>query len=285
MLQGSSAAKVNTGVQAAAEALVSLLDLTALTRSTERCLRTIQTIFQLGRRIPEARTNVQKQKAGAIRPTLTVSQDLPGHLSEYGPRHDNDSDDIRDIQVLPTREEIESERVEYLPREEPSAWHRPGLAGLIDRHFRLVREDTVGQLRDAAKFQLQCLQSPEEVLVAHQQGARTNVYHDAFLENVSFENQDGLLFVFRFNQPSTLAKKTLRQREGWWTEFRKLVGDSPICLLSSRGNAAFLVVHTPGFQPPGKTRSKPLHELYSLHQDPKTAYIVRFSSLKRLAKC
>ena len=274
MLQGNSAAKVNTSLQATAEALVALLDLTTLTRSTERDLRTIQTLFKLGRSIPELRANVQKEKAGAIRPTFTVSQDLPGHLSEYGPRHDNDSDDIRDIQVLPTRGEIESERVEYLPREEPSQWHRPGLAGLVDRHFRLVREDTVGQLRDAAKFQLQCLQNPEEVLVSHQQGARTNVYHDVFLENVSFENQDGLLFVFRFNQPATLAKKTLRQREDWWTESRKLAGDSLICLLSSQGKAAFLVVHTPGFQPPGKTRSKPLNETYGLHQDPKTAYIV-----------
>ncbi|KAL2870751.1 uncharacterized protein BJX67DRAFT_246486 [Aspergillus lucknowensis] len=68
-----------------------------------------------------------------------------------GGRHDNDHTDFSSIQILPTVDEILSAEAEYLPERDPSRWQLSGLAGLLDRNFRLLREDSVGQLRDAVR--------------------------------------------------------------------------------------------------------------------------------------
>ncbi|KAH7348984.1 hypothetical protein BKA65DRAFT_363572, partial [Rhexocercosporidium sp. MPI-PUGE-AT-0058] len=68
-----------------------------------------------------------------------------------GARHDNDHTSIADIQILPTRQEIASPRQEYLPLIDSTQQHLSGLAGLLDRQFRLLREDTVRQLRDTVR--------------------------------------------------------------------------------------------------------------------------------------
>ena len=69
--------------------------------------------------------------------------DGPGHISQHGARHDNDKAFIMDIKILPTWQEIVSERAEYLPTRNYRKWHRPGVHGLLDQQFRLLREDTV----------------------------------------------------------------------------------------------------------------------------------------------
>lgn len=51
----------------------------------------------------------------AVKPTFTLAREQPGDLSQDGPRHDNDSKDIREIQIMPTLAEIQSARAEYLP--------------------------------------------------------------------------------------------------------------------------------------------------------------------------
>ena len=40
------------------------------------------------------------------RPVFHLDQDLPGRLSDLGPRHENDHADIRHIKIMPTTEEI-----------------------------------------------------------------------------------------------------------------------------------------------------------------------------------
>lgn len=49
--------------------------------------------------------------------------------------------------------------MEYLPSSDPTKQHLPGLAGLLDRQFRLLREDTVGQFRDAVQIEYKRLTS------------------------------------------------------------------------------------------------------------------------------
>jgi hypothetical protein len=81
---------------------------------------------------------------------------MPGELSE-GSRHDNDHAHIRAISILPTLQDSQSSRNEYLPVVNPRDWHFGGLLGLVARHPRLFREDTVGQVRNAAKLELERL--------------------------------------------------------------------------------------------------------------------------------
>lgn len=54
------------------------------------------------------------------RPVFELGPDLPGALSELGPRYDNDHASIFDIKILPTTDEIQSPRLEYLPSSDPT---------------------------------------------------------------------------------------------------------------------------------------------------------------------
>lgn len=75
----------------------------------------------------------QAEKSNGARAVFELEPEKPGELSPQGRRHDNDHEDIRSIQIMPTIDEITSSRSEYLPTNDPSDWHLPGLQGLIDK--------------------------------------------------------------------------------------------------------------------------------------------------------
>ena len=112
---------------------------------------------------------------------------MPGSLSVEGPRYDNDYQDITDIKIMPITKEIESHRVEYLPFRDPGAWHLHGIKGLLDRQFRLLREDTVGQLRNAVRFEIKRLRNAETTSRNSKQGPRTIAYKNADLTDIEFD--------------------------------------------------------------------------------------------------
>ena len=91
------------------------------------------------------------------RAVFELSQNLPGMLFEQSSRHDNDHENIRDIKILPTAEKIQFHRLEYLPSNDLIRNHLPDLKDLLDRQFRLLREDTIDQLRDAIHLELERL--------------------------------------------------------------------------------------------------------------------------------
>ncbi|KAI9775946.1 MAG: hypothetical protein M1816_005658 [Peltula sp. TS41687] len=66
-------------------------------------------------------------------------------------RHDNDKADITEINIFPTRAEIMSDAREFLPSTDLDQPHflTSKLERHIDTHFRLLRHDTVGKLKDA----------------------------------------------------------------------------------------------------------------------------------------
>jgi hypothetical protein len=136
-------------------------------------------------------------------PIFQLSQDSPGNFSSQGVRHDNDHAEIANIQILPTAQEITSLRTEYLPLIDSSNHHLPGLAGLLDRQFRLLREDTVGQLRDAAREEIEKLQQLDRNAPTHnvRQGIRKLVYRDFRFSRLCIDRIRGLQVVAEFDQP------------------------------------------------------------------------------------
>ena len=89
-----------------------------LLHAGSRSLARVRQRLGLGAAIPLSKGRPVKQKSP--RPVFEVGQDLPGALSELGPRHDNDHADIFDIKILPTTEEIQSSRLGYLPLSDPT---------------------------------------------------------------------------------------------------------------------------------------------------------------------
>lgn len=180
--------------------------------------------------------------------------DLPGNLSDQGPRHDNDHASIRDIKILPTAEEIHSSRQEYLPSNDPEESHLPGLEGLLDRQFRLLREDQIGPLRDAVRLEADKFANTSPVRT-HDQAARTIGHPNAILCGWEVDSRKGLQINVEFDQPANVkAKEDLKQREKIWKESKQLQFDALVCLVSATGRTIFFTVCDPTPTPPRPKR-------------------------------
>ena len=222
-----------------------------------KSLERVRKRLGLGALMPLYKGHASNQSAH--RPVFQMSLDLPGELSELGPRHDNDHADICDIKILPTTEEIQSTRLEYLPSIDPSTHHLPSLAGLLDQQFRLLREDAVGQLRDAVLVEYRRLTEPSKQRALPQQRnneIKANVYHKVALLHFEFDRRKGLQIVAEFDQPLALAKKGSKEREEWWKNSKRLQTDAFVCFISATGRAVFFTVCDPTPTPPPKSRKE-----------------------------
>lgn len=213
---------------------VERLSLTSARLALERVHRRLG----IGKALPEAKA---VQKARSAQPTFKLYHDAPGWLSEQGPRHDNDFERIDQIQIMPTALELRSHRVEYLPVMEASQLHLAGAPGLLDRQFRLLREDTVGSLRDAVR-------NIQNSTGDHQQAARTYVYHNAELYDLSFHKFRGLDLKYGFEQPIEVRTLDAEKRRAWWLASRRLQFGALVCLLDSQGSPIFCSVSDTGLK-------------------------------------
>ncbi|KAL9012460.1 MAG: hypothetical protein Q9173_002776 [Seirophora scorigena] len=187
-----------------------------------------------------------------------LCQDFPGALSELGPHHDTDHADIFDIKILPTTDELQSPRSEYLPSNDPKKHHFPGLAGLLDRQCRLLREDTVGQLRDAVQFECKRLTQPANVQSPPKRpnnGVRNTIHLNVALLRLELDRKRGLQVVAEFDQPPAVAKKGAKEREDWWRNSKQLQIHAFVCLASSTGRAIFFSVCDPTPTPRPKRKN------------------------------
>ncbi|CAI7587420.1 unnamed protein product [Penicillium viridicatum] len=151
-----------------------------------------------------------------------------------GGRHNNDFDDICHIRIMPSFEEIRSLRGEYLPVNNPLHWHIDGIDGLLDRNFRLLREDTVGQLRDAIHHEL----SPR----SQQSQLRKFVYPKSTVVNLEFNWLSGLYFEVDFPQPAAVTNCTPMAREMWWQNSKRLQPGALVCLIIQKDVVLFCTV-------------------------------------------
>ncbi|KAI4146606.1 MAG: hypothetical protein L6R39_003397 [Caloplaca ligustica] len=164
--------ELNQGAQLRQELIPAVETMTAcmapddLLPESRRRLEKIQLRLGLGSLIPLAK---KSKPHAAQEATFKFEHDMPGALSRDGPRHDNDHDDITDIQILPTAEEIQCSRPEYLPSNDATNRYLIGLPALLDRHFRLLREDSIGGLRDAVRTEVERLARDRLPAVASKQ--------------------------------------------------------------------------------------------------------------------
>jgi len=260
--------ELNQGAQVIAEFTSIVNDLSTIPEELlqigSRSLGRIRQRLGIGAAMPLLGDSPPEQKNH--RPIFELGQDLPGTLSRLGSRHDNDHADIFDIKILPTTDEIHSLRLEYLPPSDPMKQHLPGLAGLLDRQFRLLREDTVGQFRDAVQIEYQRLTKPANAQSTPKRqynGVRNIIYENAALLRLEFDRNKGFQVVAEFDQPPTLAKKGAKEREEWWKNTKQLQIDAFVCLVSSTGRAIFFSVCDPAPTPPPKNKEGEEHEVHS----------------------
>ncbi|EAU29359.1 predicted protein [Aspergillus terreus NIH2624] len=180
-------------------------------------LNKLQHRLDIGLSLPNA-TKTPKQPSTQTPVAFVTQQASPGG------RHDNDHADICRIQIMPTFQEILSPRSEYLPVKDPRQWHVNGLAGLLDRNFRLLREDTIGQLRDAIHAELRPVEDKGNRSAKGQ--TRTYVYRGVVVQSLDFHRFEGLQFLVRFAQPKSIRNMTSKKRQEWWQLSKRLQSDA-----------------------------------------------------------
>ncbi|KAN0075671.1 hypothetical protein V8E54_006941 [Elaphomyces granulatus] len=197
-------------------------------------LERIQQCLAIGSSLPAVypASKIVKEKPAVA---FVISREPPGG------RHDNDHVDICNIKIMPTFQEIMSSRTEYLPVKDPMQWCIPGLDGLLDKNFRLLREDTIGQLRDAIQPELQKLLTSNVSTPKNekQHQLRTYIYDTARLVNLSFDKLSGLSFEVQFPQPPNVHKMAANKRQEWWQISKRLQADALVCLADSQGCITF----------------------------------------------
>ncbi|KFA55661.1 hypothetical protein S40293_05294 [Stachybotrys chartarum IBT 40293] len=210
-------------------------------------------------RVGEAIMSVQDHRVNPVsREEFVLRKDFPGHLSAQGRRHDNDFAEIHQIAILPTQDEIMSLRAEYLPTTNPSQWHIQGMRGRLDREFRLLREDTVGQLRDTVRETLERIQKPKEEQARRSKNkVGTFTYDFAYPVTMHFSRYSGLEVTVRCSQPATVRKMNLRQRKDWWMHCRYLQTGAVVCVLDVSGSVLFFEVAESTKRTVDDTRARP----------------------------
>ncbi|KAF2175097.1 hypothetical protein K469DRAFT_724434 [Zopfia rhizophila CBS 207.26] len=132
-------------------------------------------------------------------PTTTVTSTYPRSLT-----------DITKIKIFPTREEILSDKADFLPLTDLEQPHflTDQAERHIDTHFRLLRYDTFRELKDALKGLMHALNFGD---------FRAYYYPNAYISYVSFDNRRGLEVNISFPQLSWEESKRLAEGHLFFT--------------------------------------------------------------------
>lgn len=172
--------------------------------------------------------------------------DFPGALSATGePRHDNDFEHIDDISILPTHDEVYSERQPYIPKNNKHCVHHLAddpVARLFDTQFRLLREDLTRSIRHGVTELTSLMQTKEGIdmlakksLFRHKDGQGTFLFHNPTLDSISVQQRGGKIspqYVLHFDQLPDIKKKNKKDLEQFWTRTKRLQVGSMICICS-----------------------------------------------------
>ncbi|KAE9990199.1 hypothetical protein EG327_001711 [Venturia inaequalis] len=191
-------------------------------------LARIQYRLGLGSELPAA---IPSRRAKAAKASFVMQREPAGG------RHNNDFGDIAQIEIMPTFDEITSRRAEYLPHLKFDENYVQGLDGVFDRHFRLLREDTIGQLRDAVQAEMEKLQHRGSN--HSRNGTRTYSYNNLAIERLVPDPRCGFKLEISFDQPAPSSHNILSDgelaRKNWWLQSKRLDPDALVCLAEVAG--------------------------------------------------
>lgn len=177
----------------------------------------------------------------AVLPVYPIEMPVPGG------RHDNDHTDISRISIVPTAAEISCDQPDYLPSTDyrhPHFYSDP-IRRYTDTHFRLLRHDVFGPLKDAVAPLIDSIQHGSTHPWRVNQDSNAHLYQNASIAHVSVHEKRGFEVHLAFNLPQHLRKKSAEDRRRWWENSKRLEPGALVCLLCShveRAEPLFLVV-------------------------------------------
>ena len=177
--------------------------------------------------------------------------DGPGILAAAGPRHDNDHEDIRDIKILPTTDEILSLVRPYMPYKDAKHHHLPrGQSRLLDILFRQFRYEHIEGIVDACYHAAQQLAStrsdtaiPDSTVQRDTpRGVRYSLFQDVHFEDVFFQDRKGIVIQMSYACPTFLRGSRVMHSSGHF-EDGMLVALVGLNQQNSRISTIFFEVH------------------------------------------
>lgn len=167
----------------------------------------------------------------------------PDAPSTGRPRLDNDRHPIAGIHIMPTYEEITSSDAVDFSTLDPTSWDLSGASGRFDRAFRLLREHTAGQIRDACKEVLHAVPCPSIDVYGRQQTTIHFDYcDDAKIQHITMSKKHGIEFTVACTQPETTRNMTDEQRQIWWERSNRLRPGTVVCVFDKTGVILHFVV-------------------------------------------
>jgi hypothetical protein len=178
---------------------------------------------------PKASASAAELQA-AERPSfsrVTSPGDIRGRT--LGWRHKNDCEEYQDIIIVPTAEEVDCREISFLPTPNDD-WP------MLDRQFRLMREDMVATLKE----KIADLSKP----LTKGQRRRGVAYSPATLEGITFDEKNHYWsFKAKFTLPDNHSAhpnkmKSKKERTKYWEDGRgrKVFGRNTIVMLCNANN-------------------------------------------------
>jgi hypothetical protein len=200
--------------------------------------------------------------------TTVVTSTYPREIVLPGDRHDNDKMDITKIKILPTEDEIRSNHVEFLPSTDPDQPHflADPVERHLDTHFRLLRHDVFGELKQALGGLVIAVEDDPGLLSntnLNLGDIRAYSYPNAHIRYVSYNHRRGLEAQISFPQLPLLRKKSPSERHTWWEESRRLEEGILLCFVSlkeGRSSILFFTVSEKCTQPKEFSLSSENHQ-------------------------
>lgn len=209
---------------------------------------------------------------------MTPAQGRPMSSSTDQPQHDNDRRHIPGIKIMPTYREVVSEAQPYMsttgPTSQDTLWNLPRASDRFDRLFRLLREESIGQVRDACREVLQAASGPGfETYSSQQTSSHFHVCDNAKIRHIGMHEEDGLELIVALKQPEQVLHLSERQRQNWWAHCNRFRSGTLVCVLDHAGYILHFVVPSSAPRLPGRSADGlPVHT-FTLSGDSEHAYV------------
>ncbi|EXJ87672.1 hypothetical protein A1O1_04596 [Capronia coronata CBS 617.96] len=171
--------------------------------------------------VPPAQALIPNTLDRRPRPLLPFTDDGPGTLCSHGPRHDNDKIDYKEIEILPTADEILAvSHPVYMPKKDLCTpnFLPLGPARHRDLLFRQLRYDSTESIRDICYSAAQVAFLGTKNEGAHDQeqirhetvaGNQYFLYHNVRVEELLAHETKGMLVRISYDCPSFMRGRKM----------------------------------------------------------------------------
>lgn len=166
-------------------------------------------------------------------------------MEQAGGRHDNDFHDFRSVSIIPTASELNCDKAPFLPSKAGGAideW------SLIDRQFRLLREDFVGPLREEvalATTKDPKVKAPENARLI--QRIKSRSFKVLKICGLLMNKKNSVMIELEFEQPKELLEMKLSLKDvnestkipefkRYWEGKKRLLSQQSLCAILHKGD-------------------------------------------------